>query len=169
MLFFEKKKRVDLYVIGCLRRDVDLYVINKIEFEMKFWVQDVLCTLNLYNHVIWKLQDLLFRYDYGSFFFFFFFFFVAINHSMYQLMNLLRARVALIWQVHVRPFLLASPSTTNQNERCCQHSKGRENWKVTREVFEPMATGKHGHTHNTVELRAREKGLLYASHKNHNT
>ena len=43
---------VDLYVIGCLRRDVDLYVINKIEFEMKFWVQDVLCTLNLYNHVI---------------------------------------------------------------------------------------------------------------------
>lgn len=148
LLFFEKKKRVDLYVIGCLRRDVDLYVINKIEFEMKFWVQDVLCTLNLYNHVIWKLQDLLFRYDYGSFFLFLFFF-VAINHSMYQLMNLLRARVALIWQVHVRPFFVGK-SINYQSKREVLPAQQRP-WKLKSDKGSVWTHGhrQHGHTHLT--------------------
>lgn len=34
------------------KRSESIYIIDKIEFEMKFWMQDVICTLNSYNHVI---------------------------------------------------------------------------------------------------------------------
>lgn len=108
---------------------------------MKFWVQDVLCTLNLYNHVIWKLQDLLFRYDYGSFFFFFF----CRNQPFNVSTNEFVASSRGIDLASPRQTFFVGKSINYQSKReVLPAQQGSENWKVTREVFEPMAAGNKG-------------------------
>lgn len=128
---------------------------------MKFWVQDVLCTLNLYNHVIWKLQDLLFRYDYGSFFPFFFCRNQPFNVSTNEFVESSRG----IDLASPRQTFFVGKSINYQSKREVLPAQQRP-WKLKSDKGSVWTHGrrKHGHTHNTVEFKGKRKRLALCHH-----